>query len=358
MHTAISAMNRLIAIPSAVLRVKRAAATFIGSFKHVLVFGGLLACALLSSLLLSENASAQVTFSDRPIRIVVPYPAGGTTDLLARAVGGRLGELLGRTVVIDNKPGAGGVIGSQQVAKSTPDGHTLVFASIASHGIIPALQTPPPYDAVKDFMPVTLVASTPNVLLVNVNLPVKNVQELIALAKAKPGTINFGSTSHGGSPHMTGELFKTMTGIDIVHVPYKGASPMLIDLIGGQVAMGFDNLPSSMANIKAGKVRALAVTTTTRWPGAPEIPTMIEAGVAGYDVSAWFGLLAPAGTPQPLIDILSKHLMAILRTDAIKAQFLELGALPVGDTPAEFKRFIEIERDKWNKVAQANNIKL
>ena len=323
----------------------------------VKLFGCSVICAAATYLAL-PSASAQTTFADRPIRVVVPYPAGGTTDLLARAVSGRLGESRGRTVVVDNKPGAGGVIGSQQVAKSTPDGHTLVFASIASHGIIPALQTPPPYDAVKDFMPITLVASTPNVLLVNVNLPVKNVQELIALAKAKPGTINFGSTSHGGSPHMTGELLKTMAGIDIVHVPYKGGSPMLIDLIGGQVAMGFDNLPSSMANIRAGKVRALAVTTTTRWPGAPEIPTMSEAGVIGFDVSAWFGLLAPAGTPQPLIDLLSKHLMAIVRTDAIKAQFLELGALPVGDTPAEFKRFIEIERDKWSKVAQANNIKL
>ena len=323
----------------------------------VKLFGCSVICAAATYLAL-PSASAQTTFADRPIRVVVPYPAGGTTDLLARAVSGRLGEALGRTVVVDNKPGAGGVIGSQQVAKSTPDGHTLVFASIASHGIIPALTTPPPYDAVKDFMPITLVASTPNVLLVNVNFPAKNVQELIALAKAKPGTVNFGSTSHGGSPHMTGELLKTMAGIDIVHVPYKGGSPMLIDLIGGQVAMGFDNLPSSMANIRAGKVRALAVTTTTRWPGAPEIPTMSEAGVTGFDVSAWFGLLAPAGTPQPLIDLLSKHLMAILRTDAIKAQFLELGALPVGDTPAEFKRFIESERDKWSKVAQANNIKL
>lgn len=320
-------------------------------------FGCSVICAAATYLAL-PSASAQTTFADRPIRVVVPYPAGGTTDLLARAVSGRLGEALGRTVVVDNKPGAGGVIGSQQVAKSTPDGHTLVFASIASHGIIPALTTPPPYDAVKDFMPITLVASTPNVLLVNVDFPAKTVQELIVLAKAKPGTINFGSTSHGGSPHMTGELLKTMAGIDIVHVPYKGGSPMLIDLIGGQVAMGFDNLPSSMANIRAGKVRALAVTTTTRWPGAPDIPTMIEAGVTGFDVSAWFGLLAPAGTPQPLIYLLSKHLMAILRTDAIKAQFLELGALPVGDTPAEFKRFIEIERDKWSKVAQANNIKL
>lgn len=302
--------------------------------------------------------AAQQVFADRPIRIVVPYPAGGTTDLLARSIAPRLGERLGRTVMVENKPGAGGVIGSQLVAKSPPDGHTLIFASIASHGIIPALQTPPPYDPVKDFAPITLVASTPNVLLANVNLPAQNVQELIALAKAKPGTINFGSTSHGGSPHMSGELFKSLAGIDIVHVPYKGGSPMLIDLMGGQVAIGIDNLPSSMAYIRAGKVKALAVTTTKRWPGAPEIPTMAEAGVVGYDVSAWFGLLAPAGTPKPVIDALSTNMMAILRTPEITKQFFELGAEPVGDTPAQFAQFIQQEGSKWTKVARTNNIKL
>ena len=310
------------------------------------------------SLVFSTPTLAQSVFADRPIRIVVPYPAGGTTDLLARAIAPRLGDRLGRTVVIENKPGAGGVIGSQLVAKSAPDGHTLIFASIASHGIIPALQTPPPYDPVKDFAPITLVANTPNVLLANVNLPAKDVQELIALSKAKPGTVNFGSTSHGGSPHMSGELFKTLAGIDIVHVPYKGGSPMLIDLMGGQIAIGIDNLPSSMNFIRTGKVKALAVTTTKRWPGAPEIPTMIEAGVVGYDVSAWFGLLAPAGTPKPVIDKLSTNLMVILRTPEITKQFFELGAEPVGDTPAEFTKFIQEEGVKWARVARTNNIKL
>ena len=318
----------------------------------------LLTSAVIVSMVSASPVLAQQVFADRPIRIVVPYPAGGTTDLLARAVAPRLGERLGRTVMVENKPGAGGVIGSQLVAKSPADGHTLIFASIASHGIIPALQTPPPYDPVKDFAPITLVASTPNVLLANVNLPAKDVKELIALAKAKPGTINFGSTSHGGSPHMSGELFKTLAGIDIVHVPYKGGSPMLIDLMGGQVAIGIDNLPSSMTYIRAGKVKALAVTTTKRWPGAPEIPTMIEAGVAGYDVSAWFGLLAPAGTPKPVIDALSTNLIAVLKMPDLAKQFFELGAEPVGDTPAEFAQFIQEEGVKWAKVARTNNIKL
>ena len=202
---------------------------------------GILTSVLAGWVLTSSGVSAQTGFADRPIRIVVPYPAGGTTDLLARAVAPKLGERLGRTVVIDNRPGAGGVIGSQQVAKSPADGHSLVFASIASHGIIPALQTPPPYDPVADFVPITLVASTPNVLLANNNLPVTNLKELIALAKAKPGTINFGSTSHGGSPHMSGELFKSMAGIDIVHVPYKGGSPAATDLVGGQIDFYFAN---------------------------------------------------------------------------------------------------------------------
>jgi hypothetical protein len=318
----------------------------------------LLMMAVLTNTVGVSPVLAQHVFSDRPIRIVVPYPAGGTTDLLARAVAPRLAERLGRTVMVENKPGAGGVIGSQLVAKSPADGHTLIFASIASHGIIPALQTPPPYDPVKDFAPITLIASTPNVLLANVNLPAKDVQELIALAKAKPGTINFGSTSHGGSPHMSGELFKTLAGIDIVHVPYKGGSPMLIDLMGGQVAIGIDNLPSSMTYIRAGKVKALAVTTTKRWPGAPEIPTMIEAGVAGYDVSAWFGMLAPAGTPKPVIDVLNTNLVAILKMPDLTKQFFELGAEPVGDTPAEFAKFIQEEGVKWAKVARTNNIKL
>jgi tripartite-type tricarboxylate transporter receptor subunit TctC len=324
--------------------------------KNAAKFFGCSVISAAATYLALPSASAQTTFADRPIRVVVPYPAGGTTDLLARAVSGRLGESLGRTVVVDNKPGAGGVIGSQQVAKSTPDGHTLVFASIASHGIIPALQTPPPYDAVKDFMPITLVASTPNVLLVNVNLPVKNVQELIALAKAKPGTINFGSTSHGGSPHMTGELLKTMAGIDIVHVPYKGGSPMLIDLIGGQVAMGFDNLPSSMANIRAGKVRALAVTTTTRWPGAPEIPTMSEAGVTGFDVSAWFGLLAPAATPIAIQEKLNAAVNKIILNKDVKERLLALGMESPQLNLEAFNKVFVADRDLMTRIVKETGI--
>ena len=295
---------------------------------------------------------------DKTIRIVVPYPPGGTTDLLARAIAPRLGERLGQAVVVENKAGAGGVIGAQQVAKAAPDGRTLVFASIASHGIIPALQNPPPYDPVVDFTPITLVASTPNVLLANAELPTRDVRELIAMARAEPGKINFGSTSHGGSPPMSGELLESMADIKMQHVPYKGGAPMLIDLMGGQIPIAFDNLPSSMVYIKAGKVRALAVTTSKRWPGAPEIPTMAEAGVPGYEVDAWFGLLAPAGTPRAVIDELNRNVIAVLKTPEVEKLFFEQGALPVGNTPEEFGAFIRAELAKWSKVAKTNNITL
>ena len=295
---------------------------------------------------------------DKTIRIVVPYPPGGTTDLLARAIAPRLGERLGQAVVVENKAGAGGVIGAQQVAKAAPDGRTLVFASIASHGIIPALQNPPPYDPVVDFTPITLVASTPNVLLANAELPTRDVRELIAMARAEPGKINFGSTSHGGSPHMSGELLESMADIKMQHVPYKGGAPMLIDLMGGQIPIAFDNLPSSMVYIKAGKVRALAVTTSKRWPGAPEIPTMAEAGVPGYEVDAWFGLLAPAGTPRAVIDELNRNVIAVLKTPEVETLFFEQGALPVGNTSEEFGAFIRAELAKWSKVAKTNNITL
>ena len=310
------------------------------------------------ALTLAAALPALAEFPDRPIRIIVPYPPGGTSDLLARAVAPRLGERLKQTVVIENRAGAGGVIGSQVVAKSPADGYTLLLGTIATHGILPVLQKPAPYDAVKDFAPVTLVASTPNVLVANPSAPVRNLAELLALARAKPGSVNFGSTSLGGSPHMSGELLKTMAQVDIVHVPYKGGGPMLIDLMGGQIPFGFDNLPSSMNHIRSGKIRALAVTTAKRWPGAPEIPTMAEAGVPGYEASAWFGLLAPANTPKPIVELLQRHVAAILRQPEVEKMLLEQGAEAVGNTPDEFARLIAAELQKWDKVVAATGVKL
>lgn len=297
-------------------------------------------------------------YPERTIHLIVPYPPGGTTDLLARAVAPRLGEMLKQTVVVENRAGAGGVIGAQAVARATPDGYTLVFGSIATHGILPVLQKPAPYDPIRDFLPITLVASTPNVLVANMESPIKSVADLIALAKAKPGTVNFGSTSLGGSPHMSGELLKTLTGIDIVHVPYKGGGPMLIDLMGGQIPVAFDNLPSSINQIRAGKIRALAVTTAQRWPGAAEIPTMAEAGVPGYESSAWFGMLAPANTPKAIVDLLQRDVAAILKLPEVEKFFLEQGAEPVGNTPEQFARVITGEMQKWSRVAATTGVKL
>ena len=307
---------------------------------------------------LAATPPALAEFPDRPLKIIVPYPPGGTTDLLARAIAPRLGERLHQTVIVENRAGAGGVIGAQAVAKSPGDGYTLLFGTIATHGILPVLQKPAPYDAQKDFAPVTLVAITPNVLVANSLVPVKNLAELLALARARPGTINFGSTSQGGSPHMSGELMKSMAQLDIVHVPYKGGGPMLIDLMGGQIQIGFDNLPSSINHIRAGKIRALAVTTAKRWPGAPDIPTMAEAGIPGYEATAWFGLLAPASTPKAIVELLQKNLMAILRLPEVEKMFLEQGAEPVGNTPEEFARLIASELQKWARVVAASGLKL
>ena len=317
-----------------------------------------LSLMVLLNLFVHASVNAQAAYPDRPIKLVVPYPPGGTTDLLARTLAPRLSERLGQPILIENRAGAGGVIGSQVVAKSPADGYTLVFGSIASHGILPAIQTPQPYDPIRDFAPVSLVAITPNVLLANVSAPAKNLSELIALAKSQPGKLNFGSTSLGGSPHMSGELLKSQAKIQMVHVPYKGGAPMLVDLMGGQISFAFDNLPSSIQHIRSGKVKALAVTTAKRWPHAPEIPTMAEAGLPGYESSAWFGLLAPGNTPKAVVDLLQRHVSAILKQPEVEKIYLEQGAMPIGNTSEEFVRFITAEMQKWKTVVSDTGVKL
>ncbi len=312
----------------------------------------------LLSLTAAFALAAHAQYPDKAIKIVVPYPPGGTTDLLARSLAPRLAERLNQPVLIDNRGGAGGVIGSQVVAKAPADGYTLVFGSIASHGILPAIQNPPPYDPLKDFAPVSLVAMTPNVLLANVASPARSLADLIQMARSKPGELNFGSTSLGGSPHMSGELLKSMAKIDMVHVPYKGGAPMLVDLMGGQVPFAFDNLPSSIQHIRNGKVRALAVTTAKRWPGAPEIPTMAEAGLPHYESSAWFGLFAPGQTPKAVVELLQRHVAAILKQPEVEKIYLEQGAMPVGNSSDEFSRFIAGEMVKWRTEVSDSGVKL
>jgi tripartite-type tricarboxylate transporter receptor subunit TctC len=299
----------------------------------------------------SEGAPAQ-TYPDKPIRLVVPFPAGGTTDILARAVGQKLGEHLGQQVVVDNKPGAGGNIGSDIVAKSAPDGYTLVMGTVGTHAINASLYKKMPYDHIKDFVPVSLVALVPNILVVHPSVPANSVKELIAYAKANPGKLNFASSGNGTSIHLSGELFKTTAGVEMTHVPYKGSAPAVTDLLGGQVQLMFDNMPSALPHVKAGKLKALGVTTAKRFPAAPDIPTIAEAGVPGYEASSWFGVLAPAGTPKEIVNKLSSEIAKILQTPEIKERLLSQGAEPVGNTPDQFAAFIKAETAKWAKVVK------
>lgn len=303
------------------------------------------------------SAHAQ-DYPNKPVKLIVPYPAGGTTDIIARITADRLSQHFKQPFVVDNRPGASGAIGAMAVKQAAPDGYTLVMATASSHGINSALNDKLPYDAVKDFAAITKVAMTPNVIAVHPSLPANNLQELLALARDKPGEINFGSTSAGGSPHMSGELLKMMADVDLLHVPYRGAGPMLTDLVGGQIMVGFDNLPSTMPFIRSDKVRALAVTTKERWPGAPDIPTVAESGVPDYEVTGWFGLLAPAQTPDKILNELQEAVVAMLESEEVKQQLLELGALGAANTPAVFAQEIASDVARWQKVVQTTGVTL
>jgi tripartite-type tricarboxylate transporter receptor subunit TctC len=297
-------------------------------------------------------------YPTKPIRLVVPFPAGGTTDILAREVGQRLSVTLGQPVVIDNRPGAAGNIGADLVAKSAADGYTLLMGTVGTHAINASLYAKMPYDHVKDFAPVILVAGVPNVLEVNPALPVNSVADLIKLAKAKPGQINFASSGSGTSIHLSGELFKTMAGVDMTHVPYKGSAPAITDLIGGQVQVMFDNLPSSLQHIKAGKLRAIAVTSAKRAPALPDVPTIAESGLPGFEASSWFGIVAPAGTPPAVIARINTDVNQWLQSSEAKEKLLAQGAIPTGGSPEQFATHIRAETDKWAKVVKASGAKV
>ena len=303
-------------------------------------------------------AHAQASYPSKPIRLVVPFPAGGTTDILARAVAQRLTETMGQPVVVDNRAGAGGNIGADMVAKAPPDGYTLLMGTVGTHAINASLYAKMPYDHVRDFAPVILVAGVPNVLVVNPALPVNSVQELIAYGKANPGKLNFASSGNGTSIHLAAELFKTMTGVQMAHVPYKGSAPALVDLAGGQVQLMFDNLPSSLALIKAGKLKALAVTSAQRSAALPDVPTVAESGLAGFEASSWFGLLAPAGTPKDIIAKLNGEVTKWLATPEAKEKLAAQGAIPAGRSPDDFMRHIAAETVKWQKVVKDSGAKV
>jgi len=317
---------------------------------HRFALGALLA-------LFAAIASAQ-TYPAKPIRLVVPFPPGGATDILARDVAQKLTEAWGQQVIVDNRPGAGGNIGSELVAKSAPDGYTLEMGTVGTHAINASLYAKMPYDHVKDFAPVILVAGVPNVLVVNPAVPANSVAELIEYAKANPGKLNFASSGNGTSIHLSGELFKVMAGVQMTHVPYKGSAPALQDLLGGQVQLMFDNLPPSLPQIKAGKLRALAVTSVARAPALPDVPTMAEAGLPGYEASSWFGVLAPAGTPPAIVAKLNSEIAKWLATPEAKEKLSKQGANAAGGTPEDFAKHIAAETTKWAKVVKDSGAKI
>ena len=321
------------------------------NIQRVLALLAIVATAIAAPLTFAQGAA---NYPAKPVRLVVPFPAGGTTDILARAVAQRLSEAWGQQVIVDNRPGAGGNIGSDLVAKAKPDGYTLLMGTVGTHAINPSLYRNMPYDHVKDFAPVILVAGVPNVLVVNPSLPVHSVPELIAYAKANPGKLNFASSGNGTSIHLSGELFKTMAGVQMTHVPYKGSSPALADLMGGQVQLMFDNLPSSLGLIKGGKLRAIAVTSATRAAALPDVPTIAESGLPGFEASSWFGVLAPAATPHEIVAKLNGTIALWLATPEAKEKLLAQGAIAAGGSPEDFARHIDRETAKWAKVVKAS----
>ena len=313
-----------------------------------------LACCLFAT---AGTAAAQA-WPTRPVKLVVPFPPGGPLDTIGRAIAQKLTEAWGQSVVVENKPGAGGNIGADFVAKSPPDGYTVVMGALSTHAVNPSLYAKMPYDAQKDFAPISLVAVTPNVLVVNPALPVHSVKELIAYGKAHPGKLSVDSGNIDSAGHLAGELFKVDTGVDMVHVPYKGAAPAMQALLAGDTQLMFDNLASSMAQMKAGKLRALAVTTAQRSSFAPDLPTMAEAGVPGFDISTWFGLLAPAGTPPFIIEKWNLRVREILSTPDMRARLAAQGAEASPDTPAQFAQFIASEIAKYARVVKASGARV
>jgi tripartite-type tricarboxylate transporter receptor subunit TctC len=296
---------------------------------------------------------------DKPVHLVSPYAPGGTNDLLARLLAQKLGERLGQTFIVDNRSGANGIIGSDSVAKSPTDGYTLLMGNSATHGINPSLYAKLPYNAARDFSFVGLMATVPLLLVVNTSLPVANVKELVALGKAKPRSLSVASPGTGSSPHLASELFRMAAGIDTVHVPYKGDSPALADVLGGQVTMMFANMPSALPFVRSGKLKALAMTGRHRTSAAPEIPTMAEAGVSGVEISSWYGLMAPANLPADALARLDTELRAVMQMHDVQQRIRELGAEPeTAGTREQFQRFVATELDKYARIIKAAGVQI
>jgi tripartite-type tricarboxylate transporter receptor subunit TctC len=306
----------------------------------------------------AAQSAAEAAYPNRPVRLLVGLPAGGSSDIIARVVMGRLADALGQPIVVDNRPGASGLIAPELAAKAPADGHTLLFRASFFSELVASLSRKLPYDMVADFAPVGLVATVPNVLVVNATFPVKSLSELIAHAKANPGKLNYASAGTGSSTHLSMELLKKHTGIDLVHVPYKGAPQALTALLSGEITVMFGNVPGQIAHLKSGKTRALAVTSATRAAQLPEVPTMIEAGIPGLEISVWFGVLAPARAPEPILEKLNRELVKTLAMPETKAALAKYGAEPAPLSRRDFAAFQQSEISRWTPVVQASGARL
>ena len=315
---------------------------------------------LLTVLLLcvvAAQAFAQA-YPSKPVKMIIPYPPGGGNDTLGRLFAVKLGERIGQPVVVENRPGAGTLIGTEAAAKSTPDGYTILLSSIATHALSPNLYSKVPYDPIRDFAPITLLGIAPTVLVVTNDLPAKDLAELVAAAKAKPGALAYASGGNGTPPHINGEVFKSVAGVDLLHVTYKGGGPALVDLIAGRVQVMLDTAASAMPHVRGGKLRALAITGPKRSSEYPDLPTFAEAGLPQYDTNAWYSMHAPAGTPPEVVRRLNAELVASLKDADVQARFKQLSTEPVGNTPEEFAAFVRAELDKYARIIKSAGIRL
>ena len=312
-----------------------------------------------STVILSALAVSAVAddYPNKAIRLIMPYPVGGSIDIAGRMVAQRLADNLGQAVVVDNRTGAGGIVGTETGARAAPDGYTVLMGGVGTLALSPSLQKNLPYDPNKDFTPVTLLVTIPYVVVVQPSFKAANIRELIALAKAKPNEINYGSGGSGSAPHLAAELFKTMADVRITHVPYKGSTPAITDTMSGQVQLTFTGIPSVMTQMKAGRLRPIGVTSLKRTAALPEVPTIAESGVPGYEVNPWFGVLLPARTPQPLVSRLNAEILKVLQLPATRERFAAEGFEAVGNTPAQFAAYIKAEQIKWGKVIKDAGIK-
>ena len=314
-------------------------------------------CCMVALVALAPAALAQA-YPTRPIRMVVHFPPGGPTDLVARTLGQKMSEAWGQQVIVDNRPGAGGIVGVEAVVRAAPDGYTLLFATGGSMSITPALGKKLPYDVFTDVAPVSLVVINPQILVLHPSVPANSVRELIKLAKTKPGQMNYASVGPGSPQHLGGEMLKAMTGIDMVHIPYKGTAPAVTDLLAGQVSLMFNSMPSVLPHVRVGRLKGIAVSTAKRSPAAPDIPTVAESGVPGFQYATWYGLFAPAATPKEVIAKVSAETVRIMQDKTVAQRLIHEGAEPAAGTPGELARYMRVEFEQWKKTIAAANLKI